>query len=185
MRHNPIYDGPVYESIQNRFATLTSTVEQTTGITEIDNLACNSQPCMPTTSDNTMRYADPRPQTSKIQSNSFISGIPSQFSARNGNDKNVPRSSSVSIPAVKKNVKKRNKLHLTLALERNDLDITAEQQTSQDNNLYPTGGQTNCDMLTNVDEHYMVMSPASVLSNSMKGGWCELSPEDIAQKYKE
>ena len=31
-------------------------------------------------------------------------------------------------------------------------------------------------MLTDVDEHYMVMSPAGVQPNSKKGGWCELSP---------
>ena len=179
MVHNPIYDGPVYESVQGQFESLNSNTLLTEGTT--DN-SCNSQSSTPTTvSDNTVRYTDPPVQRSKNGSNSFISSIPPHSSTPDRDTENVPRSTSI----IKKNGKERNKLHLTLALTENNLNLNAEPQDCQNHNPLPTDGETNRVMLTNVDEHYMVMSPAGMPANSVKEGWCELSPEDIAQKYKE
>ena len=129
MVHNPIYDGPVYESVHAQFESLTSTTLQTAGIS--NNSACNSQPSTPTTaSDNTVRYADPPCHIPKIRSNSFVTNTSAYPSAPVSDAKNVPHSTSVSIPTPKKNGKARNKFHLTLTLERNDLDATASSPRS-------------------------------------------------------
>lgn len=176
MVHNPIYDGPVYESVQAQFESLTSTTQQVAGIS-----VCNSQPSTPTTtSENSVRYTDPPVQVPKIGSNSFASNTSAPV------PDSVPQSTSIAIPAIKKNGEKRNKFHLTLALTGKDLDMNMEPQSSQNHNPLAIGGEANHSVLTDVDEHYMVMSPTGVPTNlELKGGLCELSPEDIAQKYNE
>lgn len=187
---NPIYDGPVYESVRTQFDSLTSTTLKDVGMA--DNSVCNSQPGSPTTvSDNSVRYVDPpvaaAVQMSKIRSNSFVTSIPLPSSARSDDPQSAPRATSISIPTTKKNGKERNKLHLTLTLTGNDLNITAEPQMDQnENNPTVVTGVANQVVKADVDDNYTTMSPAGVLlPYSQKRVLCELSPEDIAQKYKE
>lgn len=175
MVHNPIYAGPVYESVQSQFESLTSTTQQAAGIT--DNSACNNQSSTTTTVyDSTVRYADPPVQRSKIRSNSFVS-IPPHSSTSNSDAENVSQSTRITIPAINKNGKERNKLHLTLPYIGHNLNINAEPQPSQNHNPLSIDKEMNQVVLIDADENYTVMSPVGVLANSMKDELlCELSP---------
>lgn len=180
MVQNPIYDGPVYESVRRQFDNLTITTERTAsgeGNTLSDR-PCNSEVSCPNSSEKSVRYVDqPVQMASKnIRSMSFRSGS-SPLSSSSGSN---PRSTSVSIPFTsKKTGKERNKLHLTLTLNESDLNAAAESHDNQKSAIR----STNPVALMDVDKNYMVMSPISVLSGS-PNAVLEWSPED-AQKYKE
>ena len=180
MVDNPIYDGPLYESVHTQFETLT---KQTTSTANTST--CNSQPSTPTSSEKSIRYVDPPSsahQTSKIRSKSFLS----HPSAPEGDTENIPRCTSVSVPVIKKIPKQRNKLHLTLTLTGTDSAVATEAHDhSAQNCTSKIISAVNPVVLRDVDDNYAVMSPAGG-HRTLVGtdGWSELSPEDT-DKYKE
>lgn len=164
MVHNPIYDGPVYESVQQQFNTLTVTTLQTSSVSDTSaDHPCNCSPPStptPTHSEKSARYVDPPAQfhISKLRSKSVIS----HCSAPSGviDTGNIPRSTSVSVPVIKKTPKQRNKLNLTLPLAG-----TESGNTNTTGCLMSTSGP----ILTDVDENYTtMMSPASALIGTAK-----------------
>ena len=177
MVHNPIYDGPVYESVpEQRFDSLTSVSKQDLSLSNTS--ACNSpDPCNPTSLDNILlndsSHKNPRYLDRPIQPQSLTQSL-----ARNPSD----HDSNVSVPrlmALKKNGKERNKLHLTLTLNNQDDSDTSPARvpvaTSGSKCLNPV-----ITSRTQVDEYYTVMSPVTDSVNQV----VELSPEDT-EKYKE
>ena len=198
MVHNPIYDGPVYESVQQQFETLTAATLQAAASTNTSatvDQPCNSPACTPNTSalqDKSVRYVDSHVHKSQLRSKSFVSnGYPNPSAPRSSDETNIPRSTSVSIPATKKSAKERNKLHLTLPLGdniNNSGHSTGPQlqlaQFNQDAASEPKSGSKPCVNLADMDDNYAVMSPAGVLASSLYAGWGEISPEDT-RKYKE
>ena len=175
MVHNPIYDGPVYESVQPKFETLTKQATSTSNTS-----ACNSQPSTPTSSEKSIRYVDPpssAQQESKTRSKSFLSHPP----PRESDTENIPRSTSVSVPVIKK---QRNVLNLRLTLPVSDSICASGSRSAQSSTAEPISA-VNPIVLRDVDDNYTVMSPVaghSVLIGMAE--WSELSPEDT-DKYKE
>ena len=94
---------------------------------------------------------------------------------------NIPRSTSVSIPAIKKTGKQRNKLNLTLTLTNTDSTGTTGPRNTQNSTTQPISAVSPV-VLRDVDENYTVMSPPSAQVGTAEGS--ELSPEDI-DKYEE
>ena len=194
MVNNPIYDGPVYESVQPQFETLTTSTLQAEAVVDTSaNQPCNVSQSNSSTSEdkpqNTVRYVDQPINSSQLQSKLFhfmhISML-QQYMDRGL----VPGSSSVSVPvtrmmALKKNGKERNKLHLTLSLGGSEPRHPTANDLTSTTMLRPVPmACVNPAVLCNVDEYYTVMSPAGVLAGSLNAGWSELSPEDT-EKYKE
>ena len=98
---------------------------------------------------------------------------------------NCTRSTSVSIPAVKKSEKQRNrnKLNLTLTLTGTGSTGTTTAHNAQITTAEPISAVSPV-VLRDVDDDYTVMSPAagrSVLAGMAE--WSELSPEDT-DKYR-
>ena len=181
MVHNPIYDGPVYESVQPQFETLISVTKRgasTSNTSSVDQ-PCSSQPSTPTSSEKSIRYVDPPTsvQASKTRCKSFLS----HPSAPEGDAENLPRSTSVSVPVIRKTGKQRNKLNLTLTLTGTDSIGTTGSHNAQNSTTEPISA-VNPVVLRDVDENYTVMSPAGALVGGAENS--ELSPED-ADKYKE
>ena len=177
MVHNPIYDGPVYESVQRQFDTLTSTTLRAAQTSDSDtslNQHCSSQLSTPTSSEKSVRYVEQPVQPPKPRSKSFASNDHSHTSISACAAAIVPRSTSVSVPAVtKKAAKQRNKFNLTLTLNGNvPSDLVATQTCG------PISG-VNRVVLRDEEDNYTVMSPFDRGSK-----WNELSPEDT-DKYKE
>ena len=181
MVHNPIYDGPVYESVQQQFNTLTATTLQASDSSA--DCPCSSQPSTPTSSEKSVRYVDPPTpaQVPKTRSKSFLS----HPSATESDTKNIPRSTSVSIPVINKTGKQRNKLNLTLTLTGTDSTSATRSHNAQRSIAEPISA-VNPIVLRDVDDNYTVMSPAGhgALVGMADSEWSELSPEDT-DKYKE
>ena len=180
MVHNPIYDGPVYESVQQQFETLTATTLRAARMTDSDNSVnqpCNSQPSTPTSSEKSVRYVDPPVQLPKMRSKSFVSNDHAHASTSASDAANIPRSTSVSVPVTKKAGKQRNKLNLTLTLDGND---STGPSAMQNKTCGPISA-VNPVVLRDVEDNYTVMSPAGTFTGAAK--WIELSPEDT-DKYK-
>lgn len=177
---NPIYNGPLYESVQPHFETLVSTMASTSGEQQ-----CNSRASTPSSSEKSVRYVDPPSHSSKNRSRSFVSSGPSHSSMRTSDALNISRSTSVSIPAIKKTEKQRNKLNLTLTLTGTDSTGATGSHNAQDSTAEPISA-ANPVVLRDVDDNYTVMSPASrgTLVGMADHEWSELSPEDT-DKYKE
>ena len=176
---NPIYSGPLYESVQPHFETLTSVMALSSGEQQ-----CSSRASTPSSSEKSVRYVDPPSHSPKNRSKSFASSGPSHSSMPISDTSNIARSTSVSIPAIKKSGKQRNKLNLTLTLTGTDLTGTTGVQNSQSSTSEPISA-VNPVVLMDVDDNYTVMSPVagrSVLAGMAE--WSELSPEDT-DKYKE
>ena len=108
MVHNPIYDGPVYDSVQPQFRTPTVDKLQAIATNSSSPTCTHTSPPIP---NNSVCYFD---QSSPHPSQSFSHSLLG--------DNNSQCSTSVSVPAVramalKKNGKERNKLHLSLTLD--------------------------------------------------------------------
>ena len=178
MVHNPIYDGPVYESVQQQFNTLTATTLNASD-TSADH-PCSSQPSTPTSSEKSIRYVDP-PTPAQISKTRILS----HPSAPESDTENIPRSTSVSVPVIKKSGKQRNKLNLTLTLTGTDSTGATGSHNAQDSTAEPILA-VNPVVLRDVDDNYTVMSPAGrgALVGMADHEWSELSPEDT-DKYKE
>ena len=191
MVHNPIYDGPVYESVQPHFDTLTATVKQDLSLS---NTSASNSPPRSSTPPNTgsannsqrmVRYLD---QPIQLRSQSL--------SHPSTPDNNNPRSTSTvcaqaaRVTGLKKNGKERNKLHLTLTLngkESGNSTSGAPGQRGKDEEVGNLpgnrGGNKKRAVVSDGDENYTVMSP---IKRKVSGniGVIELSPEDTI-KYKE
>ena len=98
---------------------------------------------------------------------------------------NISRSTSVSIPVIKKMGKQRNKLNLTLTLTGTDSTSSTGSHNSQYNTTESISA-VNPAVLRDVDDNYTVMSPAGrgALVGMADHEWSELSPGDT-DKYKE
>ena len=194
MVHNPIYDGPVYESVQPHFDSLSSVTKQ--DLSSSNTSACNSPPpggCT-STPPNTLqlqsnqqanvRYLDRPIQPQRSQS---LSHTPTP-------DNNVNQlTMSMQVPApgramaLKKNGKERNKLHLTLTLEGANDEANIKPTTSKDVvSTRPKRSEVSEDQgnapRPDGDENYSVMKPiAGSVMNTMN---VELTPEDT-EKYRE
>ena len=134
--------------------------------------------------DKTVRYIDQPIHPPQTRSKALVSNGQSSPSDTACDAANIPRSTSVSIPATKRNRKERNKLHLTLSLSGTDSGhTTGIIHNHQSTNATATGPIAA--VLTDVDDNYSVMSPAGVLDSSLNAGqWGEVSPEDT-RKYNE
>lgn len=195
MVHNPIYDGPVYESVQPHFDTLTATVKQDLSLS---NTSASNSPPRSSTPPNTgsgnnsqrmVRYLD---QPIQLRSQSL--------SHPSTPDNNNPRSISTvcaqaaRVTGLKKNGKERNKLHLTLTLNGSESgnSTSGAPQCGKDEDVVlagnlpgnPQGGNKKRAVVSDSDENYTVMSPIKRKDSGNIGGVVELSPEDTI-KYKE
>ena len=177
MVNNPIYDGPVYESIHRQFDSLTSTTLRAAQMSDSeDSHCCNSQAS--TSSEKSDRYVDPPVQPPKPRSKSFASNDPAHFSTSTCAAEIVPRSTSISVPSVnKKTGKQRNKFNLTLTLNENA--GPSDPVATQTNKMHMCGliSAVNPAVLRDEEDNYTVMSPVD-----RSGKWNELSPEDT-DKY--
>ena len=189
MVHNPIYDGPVYESVpEQRFDSLTSVFKQ--DLSSSSTSACDSpDPYSSLSPDNILindsSHKNPRYLDRPIQPRSLTQSLARNLS---DHDSNATRSVSVSVPnntrlmALKKNGKERNKLHLTLTLNNQDDSDTSPASIPLS---FATPGNKCLNPVISsrpeVDEYYYtVMSPVTDSVNQV----VELSPEDT-EKYKE
>ena len=178
---NPIYSGPLYESVQPRFDALTSITAST-----CEEQQSNSRASTPSSSEKSVRYVDPPSHSPKKQSKLFLSSGLSHSSMPASDASYIARSTSVSIPAVKKSEKQRNrnKLNLTLTLTGTGSTGTTTAHNAQISTAGPISA-VNPVVLRDVDDHYTVMNP--VAGHSVLAGmaeWNELGPEDT-DKYKE
>ena len=191
MVHNPIYDGPVYESVQPHFDTLTSSVKQDLSLCNT-NSASNSPPGSLTppnvgngnNSQKTVRYLD---QPLQLRSQS-LSQHP--FTRDNNlRSMSVCGPANARVMALKKNGKERNKFHLTLTLGGNkSMNPTSGATDEKESTTILAGDLPGSDGKTvfttsDGDENYTVMSPIKG-KDSANHGVIELSPEDT-DKYKE
>ena len=203
MVHNPIYDGPVYESVQPHFDSLTSVTKQ--DLSSSNTSACNSPPpsCSTSTPPNTLgnssqanvRYLD-RP-IHGIQPHVQRSLSLSNRSTPDNDVNQLTMSTQVSAQrsmALKKNGKERNKLHLTLTLVgANDEANTKQPTVSKDAVIIPAGdcrsrsatvpgNLVSGGSRSSGDDNYSVMKPLA--GSGMNTVITELSPEDT-EKYRE
>ena len=184
MVHNPIYDGPVYESVHPQFESLESATKQAASTSNtFVTQPCNSQLSTPTSSEKSLRYVDPPSSAlvSKPRSKSFLC----HPSDPESDTENIPRSMSISVPVIKKAGKQRNKLNLTLTLIGTAADSTGTtgSHNAQNSNVEPVSS-VNPAVLRDVDDNYTVMSPAGRSALVGMAEWSELSPEHT-DKYKE
>ena len=190
MVHNPIYDGPVYESVQQQFNTLTATTSRASNISDTStNHPCNSQPSTPTSSEKSTRYVGPpssADQLSKIRSKSFLSHPSPSVRDLESDTENIPRSASVSDPVIRKTQRQRNVLNLRLTLAGADSSSATVSRNAQISTDEPISAVDPIVVQSrDVDDNYTVMSPASGRGALLgKPEWSELSPEDT-KKYQE
>lgn len=199
MVHNPIYDGPVYESVQPHFDSLTSVTKQ--DLSSSNTSACNSPPpsCSTSTPPNTLgnssqgivRYLD-RPVHS-IQPHAQRSLSLSNPSTPDNDVNQLAISTQVPTQrnmALKKNGKERNKLHLTLTLVGANEEANTEQPAvskdtvlglSRDRSMTVPSVQVSGGLRSG-DDNYSVMKPLT--GSGMNTVITELSPEDT-EKYRE
>ena len=124
MVHNPIYDGPVYESVQRHFDTLTATVKQDL------SLSNTSASDSPRPGSSTPPYVGSNNNSQKmicyldrpIQPRSSSQSLSHPSTPDNNNPKStsVCAQAATGVMGLKKNGKERNKLHLTLTLDGNE-----------------------------------------------------------------
>ncbi len=171
---NPIYDGPLYESVHTQFDSLATQASCQPRNT-------HSPTCSSTSSEAALQDKAAVRYVPQPRSKSFVCGGPS-LPSNESDAANIPRATSISeaLPAIRKSGKQRNKLNLTLSLAANE-SITSEN--ARDARPCDPVSAINPMALTSVDENYAIMSPAGALANkSLPKN--ELSPEDT-DKYKE
>ena len=176
MVHNPIYSGPVYESVRPQLRTLS---------VERSSSTSSGNPCSsPLANNNTALqdkgncYVDPPSRSGNTlqhsaqpRSKSFVhNGHPHSATQATGDENNTLRSQSVSVTTTRRKSKERNKFHLTLSLGHDGNDTTIKKESVS---------CVNPIVLREVDENYAIMSPAGTAR-----GLLSLSPEDT-EKYKE
>ena len=188
MVHNPIYDGPVYESVQPHFDTLTASVKQDLSLSNTS--ASNDPPGSSTppsagcsdSSQKMVRYLD-----QPIQPRSQSLSQPSTPDNSNPRSTSVCAQSATRVMGLKKNGKERNKLHLTLTLNGNKSANPAFGVPCKKEEEVVLAGDllgNKRAVTSNGDENYTVMSPIRGKNSCNIGRVIELSPEDT-DKYKE
>ena len=167
MVDNPMYDGPVYESVHTQFDTLAST--KSTGDEHCNSPTCISSSSIPALQDkSTVLYVD------QPRSKSFVTSYPSVPNDES-ESANILRAESVSVPVTKKSGKQQNKLNLTLTLTGSDSTGSGTTESKSAALPYASGPTSAINQLRDIDENYAVM---------LVSEWSELSPEDTV-KYQE
>lgn len=174
MVHNPIYDGPVYESVPSQFETPTTT---------------SLQAAFQDSAQDTIRYTDQpsQPQKRSLSSNAHAHSLAHEY----GNDATT---TAARMMVLKKDGhgQQQNELNHTLFCDLGHTtgtskamkDPTVKEKlqkshvASSADVLRPSHVHTECLTLSSVDETYTVMNPAGTLTDSSCAGWDELSPED-------
>lgn len=173
MVNNPIYSGPVYESIQPKLDTLTATQQHQ--VSSVATQPSSNRPACSPNAEGTVRYVDQPVHASPLQSKSFVSIHSSAPSS--GNAANILQSESVSTQATKKNQKQRNKFHLTLSLGGNDPDCGTDVTSGSS---LPAKSEGQASPMACINPVVHVLSDAGMLN----AGYDEISPEDT-EKYTE
>ncbi len=169
---NPIYSGPVYETVPQGYNPLCSSASTTP----------DSSPTTPL-NGNIHYTANPTSRTDIID---LVrrNTLPTQPNDRIVSPLagNSYRSSSLSGNLTEKHPHhERNKLHLTLSLRRNK---EADQNGTEKSGTKKR--ESGSGPLSEEDANYTVMSPAvsRTFGSSLNGGWGEMNPE-VTSKYKE
>ena len=167
MVHNPIYDGPVYESVRPQFETLTGTLVQTSD--HSDCLTSTPTTSLPPCSslNNTARYID---QPSQFRSKSFSSNVRTSAPC----DTTQPTNASVSTNVT--DLKNEEELHLTLFFINSDHAVGAHEnviKASEDASSVIVPRSEPLELvdpvvLSDKEESYTVMSPTGTLLTKMK-----------------
>ena len=189
MIENPIYSGPVYETVPQGYNPLCSSASTTPDCSPTtplnDNIHCTANPTYRTTplNDNIHCTANPTYRTDIIDL-VCKNTLPTQ-----PNDRILSplagtsyRSSNLSGNSTEKRPHhERNKLHFTLSLRRNK---EADQNGTDKNGTKKRGSGSG--PLSEEDANYTVMSPAvsRTFGSSLNGGWGKTNPE-VTSKYKE
>ena len=194
MVHNPIYDGPIYESVIQDFNTLQSSTSEAVASAHTNDSKPQESP---PPDNNSVRYLDEPIQPRMKVDNARSSSCHSRALGL------TTRSASVSIPS-KRTTQERNKLQLTLSLgstaaltsnmlgERKNREngvMTHSLNGSAVTIHHPTAPKfiPAIAIVSSQDENYTVMSPAgtrTAMLGSLENGFGELSPEDT-EKYRE
>lgn len=195
MTHNPIYDGPMYDSITTQFDNLTVETSKAVACVEDHSpprsLTAQHQQTSSDTHKNsppTERYVEY--QTTQMRNESFPSNPVTHFPTQGIEVANTSHSESACIPAKKTetgNITEGQAIRLKLSLPNNPHHFVGDHKTSGDQmekgvknelvflelsssasaNLIPAE-------LRREDEKYSILSPATAFSgNIMRGGDCE------------
>ena len=170
---NPIYSGPVYETVPQGYNPLSSSASTTPDSSPTTPLNDNSRYNINPTSrtdilDLVRRNTLPNQPNGRVMSP--LAGTSYRSSSLSGNT------------TVKHPPRERNKLHLTLSLgNSNDRD----QNESEVGPSTRKNGSGNVGPISE-DENYTIMSPAvnHGFGSSINGAWGEVSPE-LTSKYQE
>ena len=171
---NPIYSGPVYETVHQGYNPLSTSASTTP----------DSSPTTPLNDDVSRYNINPTSRTDIID---LVrrNTLPSQSNGRVVSPLagTSYRSSSISgNTTVKHPPKERNKLHLTLSLGNN------KEGSQNEHEIVPNSGKNGSGNVRPIseDENYTIMSPAANrgFGSSINGGWGEVSPE-LTSKYQE
>ena len=175
---NPIYDGPVYESVRQQYNPLNSSTSTTP----------DSSPTAPLndparySNDPTIHQVDQvRRNTLSISPRQPVPRVISPLAATSF------RSASISGNTTYKHPRReRNKLHLTLSLGNNEISSNPVLDGGKTGTLDKKSPIVPQTIPLEVDENYTVMSPARNrgFGSSLNGGWGEISPE-LTNKYHE
>ena len=190
MVHNPIYDGPVYDSVQPHFDSLTEATMST-----LSDQACNNSSHQSTTSDflnnslTTARYVQQSSQASNLRSKSFSFGCTHTHPSAPPSDVTNTTSQSTSDcmqAKFKRSGEDQNELHLTLPTDLHDSDhiigpgVPGEVGSTVNEShipilvsacmsMNPAAEQSESD----VDEKYTLMSPIGKTNEPLIGGLSE------------
>lgn len=192
---NPIYSGPLYETVPQGYNQLSSSASTTP----------DSSPTTPLNGDTVHYSINPTSRTdildlvrqntistqqsgrvvSPLAGNSYRSSSISSNSMVRPHTHKGSRSASVSGNLTfKRPHRERNKLHLTLSLS--DKGNDSEQSNTIKESALKKQEAGSVGAIAAEDENYTIMSPAGSLAfgSSLIGGWGELSPE-LTSKYQE
>ncbi len=174
MIENPIYSGPVYETVPQGYNPLCSSASTTPDSSPTTPINCNIHyTANPTSRTDIIDLV--RKNTLPTQPNdrilSPLAGTSYRSSSLSGNS------------TVKRPHSERNKLHLTLSLGRSHKE--ADQNGTEKGGAKKSGSGSG-GPLSEEDANYTVMSPAisRTFGSSLNGGWGETNPE-VTSKYKE
>lgn len=177
MVHNPIYDGPVYESVECPVETHTN--QQATGIDDMSGAPNHSMSHTFTPPNNllgTPRYVDqPKDfQTSQFQSKTFFPKVHTLAShnAASSSQSTSTFSEPKRVMAIKRSGQQHNKLQFTDTSHNsgNNARSTALVQGSLLGTVELRSEQAMCvnqTLLSDLEESYTVMSPAGSLARSV------------------
>ena len=183
---NPIYDGPVYETVRQQYNPLDSSNSTTP----------NSSPTAPLndpahySNDPTIHQVEQqvRRNTLPISPRQPVPRVMSPLAGTSFRSASISGNTTYKRPR-----RERNKLHLTLSLGNNRQSSNpvlngGESETPVDKKS-PIATHNISQVIPQAleeDENYTVMSPAGNrgFGSSLNGGWGDISPE-LTNKYRE